>query len=493
MSFLYRTGLLYFLTLSAAFGQKWLNGIKYHAESGAYISTSGKTPFLMRSNQYGTVPLENPVFTIGGSANKDYDSTRNAENQKMKLFSFGYGINAVVNAGKVNQLLLPEAYFKVKIGAFEFYGGRRKEIIGLVDTVLSSGSFIWSGNALPIPKLQIAIPNYTPILGNGLFSVKGIYAHGWFENGPVKNFYLHQKNLYIRIGKPAWKVKLYAGANHQVQWGGRPAEPYIDKKTGKLITEFPSDFAAYLKIISGISINKGDSSLNSNIPINEAWNRAGNHLGTIDIAAEINAQNFDIFIYRQSIYEDGSLYYLSNITDGLIGISLKRKFVDRGITRVSIEYLDTRNQGGAGESDNNIPQLRGMDNYFQNATYTNGWTYYGNTIGTPFLTPVRTINKEGLPQADGKPQTDTFIINRVQALSLALAGRTKKLDYYIKAIYNKNIGNYGYVLDRTHIALLGKVKYKLPNFSVVSSVSFDEGNLFPTTLGLYFGVQRIFF
>ena len=490
MSFLYRTGILYFITLSAAFGQKLLDGIKYQAESGVYISTSGKTPFLMRSNQYGTVPLENPIFTIAGSAYKEYDSTRSADDHRMKMFSYGYGINAHVNAGKVNQILLPEAYFKVRFGAFEFYGGRRKEIVGLVDTVLTSGSFIWSGNALPIPKLQIAIPNYTPILGKGLLSVKGAYSHGWFENGPVKNFYLHQKYLYVRIGKPAWKVKLHAGANHQVQWGGKPAEPYIDKKTGMLITAFPSDFAAYLKIISGISINKGDSSLNSNIPLNEAWNRAGNHLGTIDIAAEINAQNFDLFIYRQSIYEDGSLFYLSNITDGLLGISLKRKFVTKGITRVSVEYLDTRDQGGPGESDNHIPQLRGMDNYFQNSTYTKGWTYHNNTIGTPLLPPLWTVNKEGLPAG---LQADTYILNRVQAVSVAFTGRAKNIDYYAKAIYNVNTGSYGYNIDRRHIALLGKVKYKLPKFSVVSAISFDEGQLFPTTLGVYLGVQRFFF
>ncbi|WP_259017030.1 capsule assembly Wzi family protein [Emticicia fluvialis] len=492
MSFFYRTGILIFLSMSFAFSQNPTNGAKLHIESGVFASSSGKTPFLIRSNQYGTVPIENPIFTLRAGLIKEYDSTKTSSSHKLRKFSYGYGISAVANAGKANQFLLPEAYLKIRFGAFELYGGRRKEITGLVDTALTMGSYIWSGNALPIPKVQIGLPNYVSILGKGLFSVKGAFAHGWFENGPVQNFFLHQKHLYLRIGKPNWRVKLYAGGNHQVQWGGRPAEPFIDKKSGALITTYPSDFATYLKIISGLSINKGESSLNSNVPINEAWNRPGNHLGSFDIAAEINTRLFDVFLYRQSIYEDGSLFYLNNITDGLLGVSLRRKFVEKGITRVTFEYLDTRSQGGPTGSENTVPELRGMDNYFQNGTYTRGWTYYGNTIGTPLLVPLWTVNKEGLP-AELVMQDDTYILNRVQAFSLGISGKAKNMDYYTKALYNINTGTYPFVLDRRQFALLCRVRYKLPKFSIVSSVSFDEGNLFTSTLGGYLGIQRTLF
>ncbi len=38
--------------------------------------------------------------------------------------------------------------------------------------------------------------------------------------------------------------------------------------------------------------------------------------------------------------------------------------------------------------------LGGNDNYFNNGEYQSGWTYYGRTIGTPFITPLP-------PDADG--------------------------------------------------------------------------------------------
>ncbi|MFY7910742.1 MAG: hypothetical protein ACOVO2_14345, partial [Emticicia sp.] len=169
--------LIFFINVSRS--QSLTSNIKYQLETGTYLSSSGTTPFWLRSNQYGIVPLESQFATFRGSAHKEYDSTRNI-NQKLKKIGVGYGAWAVANVGKVNQLLLPEAYIKARYGVFEFYGGRRREIVGLVDTTLTSGSYIWSGNALPLPKLQISIPNYVSIIGKGLISIKGAYAHGWF-------------------------------------------------------------------------------------------------------------------------------------------------------------------------------------------------------------------------------------------------------------------------------------------------------------------------
>ena len=78
----------------------------------------------------------------------------------------------------VDQFLIPVAYIKAKFGAFEIYAGRRKEIFGLVDSTLSSGSYIWSGNALPMPKIQISTPNFVSLpytKGLSIFSFLQIY------------------------------------------------------------------------------------------------------------------------------------------------------------------------------------------------------------------------------------------------------------------------------------------------------------------------------
>lgn len=488
----YKVTFFLFLASSSVLGQNFFEKIKYRAESGIYLSTSGKTPFLIRSNQYGIVPLENPILTLRGSAFKEYDSTYNSEN-RLNRFSVGYGINAVANLGKTNQILLPEAYIKMRYGILEFYAGRRKEIVGLVDTTLTLGSYAWSGNALPLPKIQIAIPNYTPILGSGLLSIKGAYSHGWFDNGAVRNFYLHQKYLYARIGKPNWKIKLHTGFNHQVQWGGQLATPYIDAITGTVVTKLPSGFDTYLKVVSGVSLNKGDTGLVTNLPTKEAWNRAGNHLGTIDIATEINLKQFDVFLYRQSIYEDGSLFYLNNIEDGLAGVSIKRKNVKVGIIGVCFEYFNSINQGGSVDSKAFVPQLRGLDNYFNNGVYSDGWTYKGGVIGIPALMPINTIDKSLLIDKNLNGISSSYILNRLEAFSLALEGKGKNISFSTKVTFTKHLGTYALPINASQFSFLYNVRYQLPRFALVSNIAFDEGKLFRSSLGGYLGIQKTFF
>ena len=474
------------------FSQAILTNVKYQLESGVYLSTSNQTPFWLRSNQYGIVPLKSQFITMRGSAHKEYDSTKN-EQGLQKRFSYGYGINTVINAGKANQILLPEAYIKVRYGALELYGGRRKEIVGLVDTTLTSGSFAWSGNALPMPKIQISIPNYTSIIGHGLVSIKGGYSHGWFDNGYVENYYLHQKWIYGRIGKPNWKMKFYAGFNHQVQWGGKPAKPYIESETGTLISKFPSDFSTYINVVTGVSLNKNDSGTDSGIPLNEAWNRAGNHLGTIDIATEINYKNLDLFLYRQSFYEDGSLFYLNNIVDGLLGFSIQRKNIQKGLTKICFEYMSMTIQGGNTGSENTIPQLRGRDNYFNNTLYLNAWTYSRNVLGTPLITPLSQIDKSLISKYNYGNVPQTYIVNnRVNGFNIALSGKTMNLNFTTKLLWTNNLGIYGAPFLANQFSFLQQFNYQLPNYTFIASLAIDRGKLYLNNLGCYIGIRRTF-
>ena len=368
--------------------------IKYTAEVGTYISTDGNTPFWLRANQYGTVPLTSPIVTLRGSVSSDYKKAVTKEDQyKLPKFDWGYGLNVVGNVGKENQILIPEAYVKAKYGAFEIYAGRRREIFGLVDSTLSSGSYIWSGNALPMPKIQIMNRDFVPLgITKGFLSFKGSFAHGWFENDrtDVKNFYLHQKSLYFRLGKPDWKFKFYGGVNHQVQWGGELKYPDPDNQFS--YNGFVgSGFNNYLNVVFGKSLSLETDSVK--VGANDAGNRSGNHLGTVDFGFEISASNFNILLYRQNIYETGTLYFLSNINDGMNGISIARKSKGKKIhlNKIVFEYLNTYAQGGAGFYSNNNGRLRGYSNYLNNSVYREGWVYNKNIIGNPFMIPVNDI------------------------------------------------------------------------------------------------------
>jgi hypothetical protein len=453
--------------------------IKYTAEAGTIISTNGETPFWLRANQYGTVPNQSPIFTLRGSVSSDYKKAITKEDQyKLSKFDWGYGLNIVGNVGKENQFLIPEAYVKAKYGAFEIYAGRRKEIFGLVDSTLSSGSYIWSGNALPMPKIQISTPNFVPLgFTKGFLSFKGNYAHGWFENSrtDVKNFYLHQKSLYFRLGKSDWKFHFYGGFNHQVQWGGNLLYPDplnqsgIDGKVG-------SSFNDYINVVTGRSLAVvGDTTKNGG---NEALNRSGNHLGTLDVGFDINTNNFSILCYRQSIFEDGSLAYLSNIYDGLNGISFEFKGTNEHTVffkKIVLEYLNTTSQGGVGGSKQTEARLRGQDNYFNNGVYLNGWIYNHQTIGTPF---INNLFSQGY---------DNLTNTRVESYFVGLSLFINEIPILARFSYTNNYGTYSLpVVHNSQTSLLIiKTSFKvINNWTLNPSLAFDNNKSSNWGLGL---------
>jgi hypothetical protein len=483
-------------------GQSYLDNLQKEVEVGALLSTSGQNPFWLRSNQYGIIPLKSQGVFLRARVTPPIRpndgggfTSPSSEIKKTKSLSFNYALEIVANVGKVNQFILPEAFAAVKWKVFELYTGRRREVVGLVDTTLSLGSYVWSGNALPLPKIQVGIPNYTPILGKGLISIKGSYAHGWFDNGYVENFYLHQKTFYGRLGKPHWKTKFYAGFNHQVQWGGKPALPFTDPTTGDLITTYPSGWSAYYSVITGRSLNRdGNGGQLEGVPYNEAFNRAGNHLGTIDVGAEFMLNSGKLTIYRQSIYEDGSLFYLNNISDGLLGISYKTNWTGYGIKHILFEYLKTSNQGGRGGSGSTINELRGGDNYFSNSLYRNAWTYNGNVIGTPFLTPVSAIKKSiidrELPASTIK---SSIINNRVHAFTLSATSYHKSFSGVSRISVSRNFGTYSTPFDVTNFSLFQEVQFPWKtNYVVTASLGIDGGRLYGTQVGAFVRVKRKF-
>ncbi|MFT7421866.1 MAG: hypothetical protein ACI9QN_002797 [Arcticibacterium sp.] len=211
---------IFFISFSALCQEQRKN-TKIGAETGFLYSSNGKTPFWMKSNTFGKVSETTPNLQIKFSVYNEYDSTRNKLSLLTKKFDWAYGISLVNNYTTVNNFIIQEAFIKSRWKNWELYIGRRKEIFGLIDSVNTSGSYIWSGNALRMPKIQIHTPGYISIGKKERFGVKAGISHGWFgSDSIVQGHFLHQKWLYGRIGRPNSKYKLYAGMNHQVMWGG---------------------------------------------------------------------------------------------------------------------------------------------------------------------------------------------------------------------------------------------------------------------------------
>lgn len=225
--------------------------VEYTLKSDVFLF-NGKSPFWIHTNQYGTIPTAKNL-TFSGQISLKADYQRDSSGKFKHLLGWGAKIVPVFNAGDTATFLLPELLLKLRVGSFEIWGGTQKENYGLLgDTLLSSGSYSWSGNAFPLPKVQLNTIGFVNIpWTQSLLAFNASFSHGWFGDMPVVfgsqglksvTGYLHQKSFYLRLGKPHWRVNLLGGFNHQAQWGGEnkiwphglpPKEAWLAVVTGK--------------------------------------------------------------------------------------------------------------------------------------------------------------------------------------------------------------------------------------------------------------------
>ncbi|GAB3264882.1 hypothetical protein GCM10027347_32270 [Larkinella harenae] len=191
----------------------------------------------------------------------------------------------------------------------------------------------------------------------------------------MKNSYLHAKALYLRIGKPSWKIRFYGGVSHYVQWGGY--SKYLTNNhsfNGRI----PVSWLAYSKVVL-----PGKASNNGQFTPFDTINRYGNHLGSIDFAMEIKLKKNNVLLYYQHPWEDQSGLDGGNMPDGTYGFRWQNRSTEPyhsfRILQFTMELMSTMNQSGP-----NYP--RGNDDYFHNYQYIDGWTHQRRVIGTPFIT-----------------------------------------------------------------------------------------------------------
>ena len=175
--------LLFLLAVGTVAGQDSLYTFSIQTLGG--YTTPGVVPFWLRSNQFGSVPLDGASLSLVGAARKDYDLSGD------KLFDWGASFEGRANLGNGSNLTLIEGYGKVRLGIFELRAGRSKKITGLCDTTLSSGSWAISGTSLGIPEVELSVREFwtLPILGQ-LFAFKGNYSHGWMGEKDMARYIL---------------------------------------------------------------------------------------------------------------------------------------------------------------------------------------------------------------------------------------------------------------------------------------------------------------
>lgn len=459
-----------------------------YTEIGALLTTGPMVPFWQRANQYGTVPLRGSFGTVQMGLSSDYRPSSSRQ------VDWGYGIEVVGNAGSLTkQVILPQAYVKARWRQLELYVGRRRTITGLVDTLLTSGAYAMSGNALPLPTIQLGTRGYVPLrFTKGLFSINATYGHAWFENEnrKVQGTFLHQASLYVRLGKSSWPFRLYGGVNHQAVWGGHSS--YLGSNVSNN-GQLPSSLKAYFYVVT--MLPSSDLSVDNNVTSFDETNRVGNHLGSLDVGAEFDVGDCTVLVYRQNPYDTGAIWYLTTIADGLNGISIRRRHQGNGffsVDRGLVEFLYTANQGG-NQFVIEDPQRRGKVDYFNNSQFIDGWTTHAHTIGTPFLTPEGDI-RPWLPYGP-------IINNRVAVLHAGLSGHLgKETTWLLKASNSRNMGTYDAPFASTLNQFSGLLQVsgpvQLPVLGAIqlnTSVAIDQGTFLPNAAGFQVGLRKNWF
>jgi hypothetical protein len=383
-------------------------------EAQAIVSDAGVTPFWMRSLQYGSVPMENPGLILRAWNGKGYNLK--------KKYDWKYEVEATGWTGKQNDFWLTQAYVSGRRGKWELWAGRRKEVYGLGDTTMTGGFYAWSGNALPMPKVQLGTRDYLNF-AKGWLGIHMTYSHGWFDNqGQTTNSYLHQKTLYGRIGKSESMINLFGGINHQVRWGGE------NTGTSGVKTIFGNGINTYFYVLTLVK-NRNYVTVDPSAPWFETNYQYGSHLGSIDLMLTLNRTFGKLSIYRQNSWETGRVASLIHANDGLFGINLNLNNTSL-IKQITFENLYTRNMGSY---PSGISKLFGMrdphpgeiENYFNNAN--GSWEYFGKGIGTPIII----IDKEGIPRGG-----NYFSYNAVNSYYVSIKGDiTKKMNYKLRLLY----------------------------------------------------------
>lgn len=460
------------------------------AELGGFFSSSNQTPFWLRANHWGQVPLASPAAIARVGFHYRSPQTYTDSLRKKGGLNWEIKTEGVANMGTGSTLLLPEAYAKLRWRQLELMAGRERQIIGLVDSTLSSGSYSWSGNALPVPMVRLGLAQYLPFgFLNDYFSIKGAFAHGWFFDTYINKSYLHQKSLYGRFGKPTGRFHLQVGIVHHVMWGGEAG--YLVNSPVAVNGKLTSTFHDYLYGVVLAQIPKEKS--NGRITTFDGVNRIGNHVGHYDLAIDWQIKEIKLMLYRQHPFEDASGLEFQNLPDGLSGLSIRRSSKSSSLfdfKGVVLEYLYTKNQTG----DNfTIPGSRfaGGDDYMNHVQYIEGWSYKENGLGTPLIpTKLEVTDKVRASRATFFPSNRLIMyhlgLEYVVAQKLRISMKLSQSFHYPSALTPISDPTFR---QFSSLLTIDAPLFRWANTRLKAQIAYDQGGVLPDSFGGYLGIK----
>jgi hypothetical protein len=435
-----------------------------HIESDLLVSAGKNPPYFLVSNQQGIFSVERNAFLLRLGMTADFDTSRH--------ISLSYGLDAIYRYDSNHEIWLQQAYVRTKIYFLILQGGFIEESFGNQDDQLSSGPYLYSRNARPIPKIALSTDDYIvfPFTGN-LIEINGYFAHGWLGETDqyVKDAYLHQKFFYIRIGEKRFRWSVNFGIHHTVMWGG------VSPEYGQL----PENCQAYKSVVFG----KMKEEMG---PVNEQQNAIGNHLASYSLGMDYSLKRYKLRFYWQTMLEDKNGRVgidWKNKSDGLWGLTIQSLTPRPAFRKLVLEFFNSTNQSGD-------PSKSGGDNYFNNYLYRSGWTYHKMTIGTPLITsPVFT---------DRTPEmTDYLDNNRIRAISAGMLFQANAKQLYFKFIYSRNYGTVALPYSSPQDQIYSTAEYtyfskRYRDLSFSWQAALDLGSHLGNNAGLLLKIRKTF-
>ena len=459
---------LFFLMVSVCQikAQSKSDTIAYSINTRATMGNGTYASFLSTANQYDRYSFAPNSLTVWGTVHKFV--------KEQKKLDYGFGLDLNGNVSKPEKRFIPEElYLQGKYSFFNLSAGYKQQTYGNQDAELSSGGMLWSKNSRPMPRIMLESNGYIPVPHTkGFIEIKGGLSHGWLNDNPgYKNLLMHHKYGYLRIGGRA-PLHISYGVQHVAQWGGS------SEKYGSM----HATFGNYMRIFLGKS---GNSSAN----MSDQENTLGNHIISQNLGLDLDMKGVSISLYWQNITEDPPVEFITktpNIEDGLWGASVKiPRF--KPLYHFVLEYVSTTDHNGPWHDLDGVI-YGGLDAYYTNGMYPNGWSYHEMTIGNPWLTSPK-YNTNG---------STTIENNTIRLYYFSGEGKVKSVDYRLTLAKSKNYGETKALYDGYLKQFSWQVEASTPlkflrNTRITMGFSKDDGAMYgnSTTLFIGFSVRGI--
>lgn len=439
--------------------------------------TGDHTPMWQVSNRHGLPSIDNYGLVRAAIS---YDN-RLAHNWRLET-----KVDLAGGIGTDSHFIIQQAYADIYFKWLGLSIGSKEEHFSPLDSDLSSGGLVWSGNARPIPQVKLGAFDYVQICRR--FALKAEVSFGWYTDDNylretvdkgetyVTGIKYHTKNFYMRIGDPAGHWLWEMGYRLDTQFGG--TQHLADGSTVTLGKGLRQYWEALIP-------QSGSSDAN----VGEQIAFSGNFLGSELLKLTYQWKGKRVAAYMENYFDDFSGMGKLNGWDGLWGIEYHNT-AKSPITGIVVEYYQSTDQSGPLHGSDYDPlchKTGGADNYYNNYLYQ-GWTHWGHSMGTPLaVSPM--YNSYGTPG---------FLHNRVKALHLGIKGDiTGQWSYRLLMTFSRSWGTYfkPSIDVAENFSLLAEVHYapeKLRGWTFAASFGADTGDLYGDNAGLQVRVKKEF-